>query len=288
MEIFKVASKYCIEDKVQLMLKNSDSQIICSKEGYLYLKKDDILIHRYLTDPLREGMPYSDTPTSKEYNTHLFKYNQIYVWFCNELGYDEFGLVGGYSLNFIYFLKTKNNEAIGVIFKLDDFKYEEKSFENMTGLAVEKFLYQHEDEIGKYIFNSFSGIKCAWDKSENLILGNSVVDLSEENILHSHNAYNIPIYLFRTEADEYVTDIKEVENVIISERNGFMGSSTKSNMVIIKENDIIIYNFDIWYCSKNRYKIKADTCLIRIGDDLKKKIMNTKNISYTSDPDLSK
>jgi len=111
MEVVIIKSKYCTNDKVQIMFSNAPNQIICSRDGYLYLRDGEITIHRYLEDDERKKMPYHDRPSSTKHANHLLKFNQLYAKFTQ---YREMESVFKmdrmyYTLSFLYAKKEKDN-----------------------------------------------------------------------------------------------------------------------------------------------------------------------------------
>jgi len=79
MQINTIRPKYCTPEKVQIMYSNAPKQFILSRDGLLYLKNGNTIIHRYLDDPIRASMPYSEHPCSAEHASHLLKYGEIYL-----------------------------------------------------------------------------------------------------------------------------------------------------------------------------------------------------------------
>ena len=141
MENSKVKRMYCTDDKVQVMFSNAPNQIICSKDGYLYLRDGDLTIHRYLQDPIRKTMPYGNMPSSAKHASHFLKYGQVYVKFTSSrpMGSVFACCDGGYELTFLYATKTKNGEAIlseWAVFDGEDFYQSPKSKTKIMKTAI--------------------------------------------------------------------------------------------------------------------------------------------------------
>ena len=177
MDTNKIKSKYCANDKVQLMLSNAPNQIICSKDGFLYLRDKDLTIHKYLSDPQRKKMPFHKEYLSKWHATHLFKYNQIYVKFTKYQQYSS-PLPKKYTLSFLYFYKVGKGEAVVAEMYLHDFPKENRVI-TFKENVLEDYLFdssvfeQFDHCKGKYIFDWTNDIKYAKSSVEDIIINNT-------------------------------------------------------------------------------------------------------------------
>lgn len=289
MDISKIKKKYCTDNKVQVMFSNAPSQIICSKDGYLYLRHGDLTIHRYLSDPQRKMMPYKNHPTSKDHASHLLKYDQVYVKFTRfrEMGNALSLEADTFTLSFLYFKKDITGEAICSEMLISDLESEPESVEIMNKQEVEKFLYDISDVTGKYIFESMYGIRYASSKNEEITI-KRFLDLSDDSIIKSYNNSIRPFKIVNyskecknePEDESYkVSSIDEVKEFTITHSGIF--SEHNPIMVVINEQEVIAYKFKIIYCGKDSYKLEKKKIKI-----LPENLPNIRNPQYPPDPDF--
>ena len=247
MKCLKIAKKYCTSDKVQVMFSNARSQIICSKDGYLYLRDGDVILHRYLEDDTRGLMPFSSYPSSSRHTSHLLKYNQTYIKFTSSRPMGSVFAIcdGGYELTFLYATKAITGEVILAewsVFDGEDFYQKPTEITKyMTRKQLEEFLYGTSGLIGKYIFsfNDFSGgIKYAWSANEEHFVKKNFIDLPDE-----------------------VEDVSKVEHVkeFCITGSGFVEPA----MVTITDSEVTLYVFSITYCSKDHYKVELQKVKVK-------------------------
>lgn len=302
MEIHKIKKRYCTEDKVQVMFSNAPNQIICSKDGFLYLRVRGITSHhKYLSDPQRKKMPYRKFPSSKGHASHLFKFNQIYVKFTKYRAMSS-GLKlesDDYTLSFLYFQKYKEREAIFSEMFLDDFECEE-TFTMMSQKEVEEFIYGISEEEGKYIFDYESGIIYAVSAHEEEIIRKYVFDFSDNSIIERYNYINEPLRI----DDSYISLSNKVEKSNVKDNDdeswkvntiddvkefsitGSKWGFRENNLVMITitENGVIANEFEIFYCGKDSYKVKSNKTLIT--PNLNGILKTGEDAEYPSDPDF--
>lgn len=296
MDVHKIKSKYCTDEKVQVMFSNADNQIICSKDGYLYLRDGDITIHRYLTDPLRDKMPYKNKPSSNIHANHLLKYEQFYAKFTKSrnmrFGFD---LNGSYSFTFLYFIRRNKKEAICAEIGLREFDSEEEELKNLSLIEVEEFLYNAEGLNGKYVFDWFRGIEYIKCNKEQVSIDKHFIDFSDEAIIEKYNKekYPDPWFLFGSAERQKkeleakrVKSIDKVEKVTLTRKGEFFNHSTPISLVV-KDNEMYVYEFEIIYCSKDCFNIKSIKRKICMTQNLRNKILLEKSADYTVDPYFS-
>ncbi len=301
-EVKKIKSKYCTKDKVQIMFSNATRQIICSKDGYLYLRDGDDceVVHKYLDDPIRRKMPYKNKPSSEYHATHLLKYNQIYAKFTNRraMNPNHFSLMSslGYHFTFLYMIKNKKKEAIFVELTLDEFEAKEEIFENLTKKDVQDFLYKATGFDGKYVFERYRGIQYAKSYKEKVSIKENFIDLSDEAIIDKYNKikYSEPIMLVpgfnreeirKINEEQKAKTIDDVKEFKMTESTSWFGNCT-CYMLIVKGDEMYVYEFDIIYVSKNCFKIISKTRNIRISKEMEQEILKMRDIEYTTDPNI--
>ena len=271
MDTNRIKSKYCTADKVQMMFSNAPHQIICSKDGYLFLRDKDVCIHRYLKDHQRKNMPYS-RPTSKWHTTHLFNCGQVYVKFTSDRAMNEciFHDSDGFVLSFVYFHKLNNGEAVVCEFYLSECKQEQETEVLMNREELIKWLYDVSEVKGKYIFDYMCGIQYAKSPLEEISIS-QFLDLSNEAIVKWHNVTKEHIRLFdyfpsisgngeaitkKPKDDESwkVNTIDEITKFSMTHW-GFRHNSPV--LLAISDEGITAYEFEIICCSKDSYNIKS-------------------------------
>lgn len=267
MENTKIKKMYCTDDKVQVMFSNASSQIICSKDGYLYLRDGDLTLHRYLEDPARKTMPYGNTPSSQKHASHFLKYGQVYVKFTSSrtMGSVFACCDGGYTLTFLYATKTITGEVIlseWAVFDGEDFYQNPTSKTKiMNKEELEEFLYGTSGLTGKYIFTFNRGIKYANSVNEEHVIKKVFIDLSDDAIIKLYNIMKRPISLFGNntqESEDDATTIDEVKEFSIT-GNGW----NNPVMVTITDSKITFYEFEITYCSKDCYRVNLNKVKVK-------------------------
>lgn len=291
MDTYKIAKKYCTEEKVQVMFSNAPRQIICSKDGYLYLRDGDIKIHKYLTDSIREKMPYRNRPDGRWHATHLFKYDQVYVKFTRyrRMNPSLALMPDGYSLSFLYFHKLNNGEAIASEMYLGDFK-KEKGEKYFSKKGLEEFLYGISDIKGKYIFEWEHGIQYAKSPEEIICIDGirKFLDLSDEAIINSYNIRNM--FLNFQLFDEGYDDKEEEKQVKIEsldeikEEFSMIGGFNAPILVEVSEDGINVYEFDVIYCGKDNFKVEYEKTEVK--PNIAKILNSSVKSKYTPEPDF--
>jgi len=297
MEVHKIKAKYCKDNKVQVMFSNAAKQIICSKDGYLYLRDGDNTIHRYLDDSTRNKMPFKRKPSSSYHATHLFEYDKIYAKFTSNRNMGNSFLVndGSYVFTFLYFIKNSNNEAICAEFHLSDFKKEEQEITLYTAKELEEFLYKIRNVDGKCIFKYWEGIQYAKFKNEPYSIDRGFLDISDSGIIQKYNSDNgmFKVSLFDEELRKKqlaersweVSTIDEVKKVNLTERGGFILSSDMPLLLVIDGDSMSVYEFSVTYCKKDCFEVRSTKREILITRE--NIIKNSTNSEYTREPDFS-
>lgn len=296
MEINKIKKKYCTDDKVQVMFSNAPSQIICSKDGYLYLRVGDVIIHRYLTDPIRQKMPYRNHPSSKNHATHLFKYNQIYAKFTRYRNMNTECILypeESYSLTFLYFVRAENGEALCAELSLEDFTLGEEEVKVFSSSELKDYLYNIENVDAKCIFEWSTGIQFVGHKREkHSFINNDFLDISDEEIVRKYNLKNEPMYCMildekkRQEAMQdkswQVHSIEEVKDFVLT-HHGFL--EQYSPMILVIDGDAMyVYDFRVTFCEKDCFKVASRKRTITLSYDDVLRYAN--NCKYPRDPDF--
>lgn len=289
MEVVRIKSKYCTNNKVQIMFSNAPNQIICSRDGYLYLRDGEITIHRYLEDEQRKKMPYRKHPSSTKHATHLLKFNQLYAKFTQ---YREmvpaFQMEGMYyTLSFLYAKKAKGG-AIFTEMMLADFTQGEDDIRIMTKEQVEGFLYDISNVRGKYICDLSRHLVYAKSDLEEICIKKPFLDLSEQGILQRFNAMNqpIPYVSYHNEGKKIkntegrkVENIGEVPEFCLTDH--FFGS-TKPILLVVKERGITAYRFGVTFIGPNCYRVKKNR--IDIVPNLFRIMEAAPDATYLTDP----
>jgi len=185
MQINTIRPKYCTPEKVQIMYSNAPKQFILSRDGLLYLKNGNTIIHRYLDDPIRASMPYSEHPCSAEHASHLLKYGEIYVKFTSERSMTKNYSSGKYSLAFVYCYKNSEDKTILAEISLEDLLNTEVSKEKaelLTREQLKDFLYTVSSLKAKCIVHSYKGCMYLRSSNDSLMLDSAFLDLSDEGI----------------------------------------------------------------------------------------------------------
>lgn len=185
MQVNIIRPKYCTSEKMQIMYSNAPKQFILSSDGLLYFKNGTVSIHKYLDDPLRASMPYSDRPYSEEHANHLLKYGEIYVKFTSDRNMTKFYSNNKYCLSFVYCYKNSEGKTILAEILLEDLMRLEVIKEKSELLTLEQlkaFLYQVSSLKAKCIVHPYKG--CLYLKSSNdsIIVDSSFLDLSDDGI----------------------------------------------------------------------------------------------------------
>lgn len=294
MDTNKIAKKYCTNDKVQVMFSNA-SQIICSKDGYLYLRNGNITIHKYLSDPQRSKMPYHNNPVGKWHATHLFKYDQVYIKFTKYRRMNDCvqPMPDSYSLSFLYFHKNSKGETICSEMYLSDF---EKRTNDMT-LSKEElknFLYETTGIKGKYILDKLYGIEYAKSVDEKILINKSFLDLSDSSIVNLYNLKKKPMNF--QHLDEILGTNKRREkkddtswkisslNEITEEFCITSPTPRLSSPFLIEVTDttVNVFEFEVFYCKEDCFKVKyKKTSII---PNLENILVSAENSNYSIDP----
>lgn len=289
MEVTRIKSKYCTNNKVQIMFSNAPNQIICSRDGYLYLRDREVTIHRYLEDEQRKKMPYRKHPSSDKHANHLLKFDQLYAKFTEYREMTSALSIGPmyYTLSFLYAKKYKGG-AIFAEMMLADFAQGEDDIRIMTKEEIEEFLYDISNVRGKYIVDLNRSLIYAKSDLEEICIKNPFLDLSEQGIIQKFNAMDqlIP-YVSHDSIGKEIKKIgkRKVENIgEVPEfclMDHFYGS-VKPILLIIKEKGITAYRFEITFISPNCYKVKKNR--IDIVPNLSRILEAAPDATYTTDP----
>ena len=250
MKLYKIRTKYCSPDKVQIRFSNAPNQIITSKDGFSYLRQDDLNVHSYLSDSDRVNFPFSDHPTSNTSIAHLFKHHQFYVNFAIQPNI-YYSLVtpssSCYRLSFCFCHKTRKNKAYLAEFSLTDFSAKQEQFD-FTKKELTEFLYSLEGFDAKYIFSWSDGILFAKAKNENCC-----IDRKFSLIAASPFCEDYPI------------------------------------LILLKGDTMLIHEFEIIYHSQNSYTVKTKKRTIQMTPKLKIKCaLSACFAHYTKEPSFAK
>ena len=266
MRLYKLRSYHLIDDKVYLELPYSDTHIICSKDGFLYLRYLDITIHKYLLRKSAESPPYP--LVGDNLVPHLFEYNKIYLNY-------EAHKNSGDTISFFYFMKASNNESLFAEIYLQEvekfcnkaFPYEpKKETLNLNREQLEKILYDISDEKSKYIIHSYKGLKYAKHLSEPISICEDFIDLSDDGIINLYNSEMESLKRFgEIVAKQKSTGFVKVKNIsdvpsFPIEPRGFM--SNPHNLLIISKHNISIQKISISFVSKDNFKVTTSEILL--------------------------
>jgi len=299
MEIFKIRKKYCTDDKVQLMLSNSPQQIICSADGYAFLRDSELILHKYIEDKQRFKLPYHDKPISESHVNHLFEYNKLYIKATSDRN-----MVGGYSLasdsltiTFLYFIKLKDGDALCAEIPLSHFKSMlNKKVQYFTAKELEDFLYNVKGTTAKIICDGME-IKYAKHKNEELFIDKSFIDITEKGIVSAYNHFketkSIPLFDEKRRKElleERPWEIKSVDKIseeLVLTHHGII-TSRGPILITIKEcGEIEVINFKVAFCKKDVFRVEAHKAPIFFGiRDAMTYAANVDYLSYTSEPDF--
>lgn len=288
MTIHRIKKKYCTDDKVQVMFSNAPSQIILSKDGYLYLRNKDVTIHRYLTDPVRKEMPYRSNPSSGSHATHLFEYNKIYAKFTKyrdmRVG---FHFEDSYSLTFLYFVRTKNGEAIYAEFDLSDFKSKELISQRFSKADLENFLYKLDGAQAKCIFEWYNGIRYVKHIKEGISIdSNKFLNLSDEAIINFYNFRNQPLHFIFSGAEKEIDESWEVHNIeevqeFVLTNDGVL-QDYNPVLLVIESNEMYVIEFIVKFIHKDCFEVKGVKRKISLSyDDI---LRYARNCEYPIEP----
>lgn len=245
MNIYKIKKKYCTKNKVQVMFSNAPSQIILSKDGYIYLREQDIIIHRYLIDPVRKEMPYHNNPLDSIRATHLFEYDKLYAKFTKYREMNKFfRFENSYSLTFLYFVRAENGEALMAEIDFKDFKKEKETSQKFSKIELEKFLYE---------FDAKTQAKCLFELSGGI-----------KYVKHINEKFSIPNDKFFNFLDEEFVSQKEPILLIIN-----------------KDGRMCIYNFTITCINDDCFEVKSSKRFISL--DFNEFLCHANNCKYTID-----
>lgn len=268
MKICKIESTFCKDDQVQITFNNAPTQLICSKDGYLYYRFNDLTIHRYVTNPRRFNMKHSHPPFSHKHATHFFKFNQPYIFFTPydtpDVSYNF--TEDTYHMRFLYFTKLPNGDVIYA--ETSSYEFQSKETKIMTLEEVKKFLYDTEGVDGKYIVDWNYGVKYAATPHESIIL-NNYVDLSYESIVKHYNDIQ------KIVGHKTVDSIDEIKEALITTPS--LGYNPM--LVTISGTDILITSFSITCHGRDNFK--AELRHYKIDWDLKSLDQIDDNLPYT-------
>ena len=294
MTINKISKKYCTNDKVQVMFSNASSQVILSKDGYLYLREGDLTLHRYLTDSTRKEMPYRNTPSSNNHATHLFEYDKVYAKFTRYRNMGNRGsfLEDSYSLTFLYFVKLESGEALCAELNVKGFEAEEETTQILSKTELEQFLYGLNDEDAKCIFEWFAGIQYVKHSKEGIFLSKpTFLSLSDEDIVKKYNNKHEPMYCLifdddlrkKKMSDESwkVHSIDEVKDFVLT-YHGALLSNFSPMLLVIKSDDMYVYDFKVTFLKKDCFEVKTVKRRIALSHNAILSFAN--DCEYTQDP----
>lgn len=303
MTISKINKKYCRGNRAQLMLSRGNSQVVFNEDGILYLKMpmndNELIIHKYLTDPERNYFPYHDVPVSERQHNHLFECDKIYTEITS-LGEES-------RLNFKLFKHLDNGDVLVEKLGLGNFDKIEREIP-ATKEMVEKYLKRQPDEQAKYIFemwdavNFGNGFKYASFEESDEVFNIFKIPLNNESILKAFNKKNepiefyLPIYDDNEKAQKRQEEIRkrreerawekhsidEVSEFSLTE-GGFLATS-EPYMIILKDGETFVKKFDIRFIRENEFLIKEKIYHITKEKFKIEHGINHRMISYTGDP----
>ncbi|MBE5813407.1 MAG: hypothetical protein E7314_07195 [Clostridiales bacterium] len=252
MDVSKINYKYCTKDKVQITLNNAYNQLICSKDGYLFYKFDDLTLHRYCIERERFSLPNHDPAFSNLHANHLFKFNQPYVFFTPyNTSHVPYSFVDDtYHVRFLYFVKLPNGDV--AYLDTTDFDSSNTETKMMTLEELNSFLFDITDVCGKYIIDWNTGVKYAKSKNE-ILMVDKYPAYCYETILQNYNKFEAR----RNPSFKPVSNINDVgEHVLTVASLGY-----NPLLVTISEDKISTYIFKITFCGPDKFKVD-----LRFGD----------------------
>lgn len=297
MDIFRIASKYCSDEKVQLMLSNAPHQIICSVDGYVFFREDEVTVHRYLDDKIRNKMPYRNKPMSDNHVNHLFEYDKLYIKITSDRNMGRgFCLSSGcYSFNLMYFTRCENGDAIGSEIPMSYFKFKDKKVKYYTTEQLNDFLRGLNGLKCKIIYEDQFGIRYAKHINEDLFIDNKFIDISEAGIIDNYNKEkemeSIP--LFDTERRERllkerpweISDVNQIDEEFVLTYHGMLSDRDPIMITINNSNEIEIYTFKVAFCKRDCFRVETKRIPVLFGvRELMAACANRDSVSYTSEP----
>lgn len=234
--------RFCLKDKfVRLDIPISQKkQLICSKDGYLFLKTDEHLIHKYMSDEILFQLPIHPSPITDTHATHLFKYNTIYIDFSDYIGKSE---LMGWKLpqvNFYYLYKSKRNSIL-LTLNFSDFKEYETTSLKMTRSELENFLYNVSNANGKYLHTWLDGIQYANSPNETITIDNKPFDFSNKGIVKKYS-YN-----------HKISSIYEIPKFDVTS-SGYFGTQ-KPILFEFQDDKVIIYIITAYFICRGEFEV---------------------------------
>lgn len=291
MEFTKIRAKYCTDEKVQIMLSNANRQIIFSQDGFLYLRDNSVLTHKYLDDPIRTQMPFKDHPSSDNHATHLFKYNQIYVKHTSnrDMRYpDTFS--GFFTLSFLYLIGLKNGNAVFAEAELEHFKSVSKKTKIMDTNEIKNFLFDISNCNTKCVLDSLHGIKFAKSSNETVLVDNYSHTFEEQNIVKAYNGYMRPNYLFTYHTEEAAKNLaKTIEdvkpfNMLYQNRNYLLATTASIYVVEIIDTHVVVYKVDISFISPDKFEVNIEKFNIHSSCFIESLPSDLKRLAFSDEP----
>lgn len=293
-KINKIQEKYCINDKVQVMLSTASNSILFSPNELLYYNDKEKEIHKYLSDDDRLNMPFHQIPKTKKTTNHLFHFDDIYIHYTNNL-YIESGLLleGGYGYGLVFkmFKRLPDGNAITEDYYLNDFEYRSKHEIITDENGINEFLYGKDDEVRAIFTNR--GIMYYCSKKDGKVVDKYNIDLSDDAVVKKYNSEEAPIKV--VDYCKIMSGIKETKEEEPDESWKKQSASEITDysivthkydqvypmIVKIVNGDIYVSEFDILYLSTNKYKIiEKRYCISKETFDINTSYDNSINYLY--------
>ncbi len=266
MKLYKLRSEHLINDKIYFELPYYNTQLICSKDGFLYCKHSDFIIHKYLLEK------YDDCPTYPlTYDRlvpHLFNKQQIYLNF-------ESSKSGISNISFLYFISSGRNEPLFaeiyfqeiINFCKNSIDYKpNKILQSFTREQLESFLYNVYEDRSKYLIHPLKGLMYARHLSEPISIKENFLDFSDEGIIKLYNSELESLKKFgEIVAKQKSTGFENIENIndvpsFLIEPRGYM--ATPPLLCIISKHNISVQKISISFESKDNFKVSTSEILI--------------------------
>lgn len=299
MDIFRIDSKYCTDDKVQLMLSNAPYQIICSSKGYKFLREGDFIIHPYIEEIRALEIPYKNNPISKGHVNHLFEFDKLYVKVTSDrrMGRGCVPSGGCYDFTFLYFTKLENGEALGAEIPISNYKSNmHRKVQYLNKKELEDFLYGINEVSAKIIFDGQLGIKYVRHKNEEIFIKKDWLDISDRGIIEEYNSQkedeNVPIFnavareRLLKERPWEIHNIDEIKEELTLTYHGMLDNRFPT-LIIFKGGEVEVLDFKVSFCKRDCFRVETKAVNIIYGiRELMTYAANVDCIQFTSEPDF--
>lgn len=237
MRKMQINELYVNRKGIIIIMDKKRRQIVASKNGYNHLETEDEYFDNFesLEIPSSECLTQITDNIKDSFYYSFLEFNTLYLRFIEKDIQEE---QTSYILSFLY-IKNSGMKKELIEISLEDLQYTKIHYDITSKKDLTEFLYENQPEVlGSYLVSKKTGIIYAESKQNKLIVSKDMYGDLEifDNALSRHKYKSV-----------------------IEKRDITRFNILKNYYKIdIMENNIVVYKFDVYYISKDKFTMQIE------------------------------